>query len=253
MARTRRDVVIDVYADCDQVLKLIESREPPFFFESMGRLIEKGEKKDSYVLTFALPGKGKARVEIRLGRKGDSLVYEFKGDARGETVLTALPRGPRCRVYIEAEAEGKLIDKYGGEALSRVVNRFASTIISMFPASLQPKVPSGKLGDIVVETLKLINMAHTGPTGVKAASIKSIALNLEDAKIINVDGIGEEEAEKIAPKLIELLRQLVDSMGQLGAGSIRGLAIAGDNATIHVNMGGGIAIITILGRKEEAS
>jgi len=251
VAKARREVVIDVYTDCDQVLGSLSRREPGFYFESMGRLIEKGEKKESYVLTFASPRRGKLRVEILMRRSGDSLVYELRGDAKGRLTVTALPRGPRCRVYIEAEAEGKLIDQYGGEALGRAVNRFATTIVSMFPATLQPRIPGGRLGDVLVELLKLLSLAHTGPGQVKAASIRTMALNLEENRVITVDGIADEEAEKLAKLFTDSVKLLNRLSGDLGVGGVQRVALVSDNAIIYANIGGGLAVLTVIEKSRE--
>ncbi len=251
MAKAKREVVLDVHADCDQVLRSLAGREPGFYFESMGRLIEKGEKKESYVLTFASPRKGKLRVEVRMNRSGDSLVYELRGDAKGRLVITALPRGPRCRVYVEAEAEGKLIDQYGGEALGRAVNRVATTIISMFPATLQPRIPGGRLGDIFVELLKLLSLAHAGPGQVEAASIRSLALNLEENKVVAVDGVADEEAEKLAKLFIEGVKALNGLSTSLGTGSVQRLAMVSDSAIIYASIGGGLAVLTVIEKAKE--
>ncbi len=251
MARAKREVVLDVHADCDQVLRALASREPGFYFEGMGRLIEKGEKKEAHVLTFASPKKGKLRVEVRMNRSGDSLVYELRGDAKGKLVVTALPRGPRCRVYIEAEAEGKLIEQYGGEALSRAVNRFATTIISMFPATLQPRIPGGRLGDIFVELLKLLSLAHAGPGQIRAASIKTMALNLEENKVVAVDGVSDKDAEKLAKLFIDGVRALNELSNSLGTGSVQRLAMVSDSAIIYANIGGGLAVLTVIEKSGE--
>ncbi|ALL00953.1 hypothetical protein Pyrde_0905 [Pyrodictium delaneyi] len=248
----RRDVVLDIRAPCDRVITFLASKNPGDFFAGAARLVERGEKRDAAILVFSSTLKREYRVEVRLRKEPDRLVYEAKGDLNGKVIVTAVSRGATCRLYIEAEMGGPLVEEYGGDAVSRIVNRFVVGLVSSFPAVLQPRAPGGKLGDIFVELLNLLSMAQGGQAKFAGGStIRSMAVDLTTSNMINVDGLPEDQAARAARGLSEAISILSKALEELGEGQVQRIVIATQNSIVFASVAGGVGVITVLKREEE--
>ena len=246
MAKVRREAVLDVYSSCDRVLKSIAERRVDEFFAGAGRLLEKGEKRGATVLSFASAEKGRFKVEVTASREPDRIVFKSSGDLDATVTVTATPRGGACRVYVEAEGEGPLLDEYGGEALSRIVNRIVTILVSLFPAVIQPRLPMGRLGDVFVDLLSLLSIAHEGPTAIRAKEIRSFSVNLEEKQVLAADGIPGDRVGKALPHLSTALAELSKALEQLGVQPPQRLALVAGDSIVYANMAGGVAVVALL-------
>ncbi|ABM80121.1 hypothetical protein [Hyperthermus butylicus] len=252
MPLVRREAVLDVHASCDQVLQTLASKNYAEFFEGAGRLLEKGEKRGAIVLSFASPRYKRLRLEVSAEKEPERLQFHLSGDAKGYVAVTVTPRGSACRVYVEAEAEGRLLEEYGGEALTRIVNRIITVLVSVFPAILQPRVPGGRLGDVFVDLLSLLSLAHTGPAGLRARNIRAMTVNVEEKRLIAVDGIAEDTARRAAQLLSEALTALSRALDTLGIQPPQRLALVAGNHIVYANIAGGLSVVTILQKAGKA-
>ncbi|KSW12452.1 hypothetical protein CF15_06930 [Pyrodictium occultum] len=253
MAPVKRSAVLDVAAPCDRVIRLLSSRDPSSFLAGAARLSGQGEKRGVKVLTFASARYGSLRVEAEERVEADRLELLLRGDLHGSVRVVGVSKGSGCRLYLEAEGEGKLVEEYGGDALSRVINRIMVTLVSVFPATLQPRVSGGRLGDYFIELLELINLAQGGSARIQGR-LRSIAVDLSRGVVINSEGLGEEEASTIARALSDAYSRLVEALGILGDGEVSRLVVSGDKSLIVANVAGKISVATVLqqGGGEEA-
>ncbi len=253
-SKAQRSVVLDVRAPCEKVAEHVLAKSPVDFIGGAARLLSHAEKRGALVLNFASVKRKEHRVEVVVEREGDRIVYRLKGDMKGAVSLVGLPRGGGCRLYIEAEAEGPLVDEYGGEALARIINRIVTHIISRFPAVLQPRLPRGKLGDAFIELLELLNLAAGGTSRVMTGGrMRSIAFNLAEGQVITVDGMSEEEAGKAAEKLAPALKSFVEAIEELGLGSPERLVVAAGRYVLVASHTAGLSVVTLLEKTENTS
>ncbi len=251
MEKAARSAVLDVRASCEKVLEYLASRSAEDIVGGAARLTSKAEKRGRTVLFFASARGKDYRVEVEAHRSGDRLLYLLSGDLRGEVRVAGLPRGGSCRLYVEAEAEGPLLEEYGGEALSRIVNRIVVAVVSKFPAILQPRLPAGRLGDAFIELLNLLNLAVGGQAVLaKGGRLQSIAVNVDTGEVVSVDGIDEASAQRIAGKLAEALKPLIGAMEELGAGQPDRIVVSAGNTVLVASHVAGLSVITILRREE---
>jgi hypothetical protein len=253
LVKVRREAVLDVYSSCDRVLSIVNEKGAGEFFAGVGRLLEKGERRGSIVLTFASASKGRFRIEVSQSRGPEKIIFTSRGDLDAEVTVTVTPRGGACRVYVEAEGEGPLIDEYGGEALSRVVNRIVTVLVSLFPAVLQPRLPMGRLGDVFVDLLSLLSIAHEGPTALKAKEVKSFSVNLDEKRILAADGIPSEAVNTALPYLAEALSNLSKAFEKLGVHPPQRIALVAGDSVVYTNITGGIAVFALLRLGEKQS
>jgi hypothetical protein len=253
MERLARSAVLDVRAPCEKVLEHLLSRSVEDIVGGAARLTGRAEKKGRVVLQFAAATRRKDyRVEVEVQRSGDRIVYRMSGDMGGELRVAALPRGSACRVYVEAEARGPLVEEYGGESLSRIVNRVVVNIVSKFPAIIQPRLPAGKLGDAFVELLSLLNLAVGGQATVaKGGKLRSVAINIDTGSVVSVDGVSEDAAQKLAAKLSNALKPLVEALEDLGAGQPDRIVVSAGNTVLVASHVAGLSVVTILERERE--
>ncbi len=250
--KARRSIVLDVRAPCDKVLAYIASRSPVEYAAGAAKVLNYSERKGSYIVYYASTSRNEYRVEINMGSGVDRLNYTFKGAMEGSITITGLPRGGGCRLYIEAEASGPLVAEYGGEALGRIVNRVVVSTVSRFPAILMARAPVGRLGDVFIELLELVNMASGSSSRVAVGgTVKSLAINVLEDRMISATGFGGEEAEEKASKLSEMLRTVMSTVDDLGWGSIERVVISTRDHVIVANTTGGIATVAILEKKSE--
>jgi predicted regulator of Ras-like GTPase activity (Roadblock/LC7/MglB family) len=250
--KARRSMVLDVRAPCDRVLDYIASRSPVEYAAGAAKVLNYSEKKGSYIVYYASTGKGEYRVEISVSPRVDGVAYTFKGAVEGSITIAGLPRGGGCRLYIEAQASGPLIAEYGGEALGRIVNRIVVSTVSKFPAVLMARAPVGRLGDVFIELLELVNMASGGSSRVAVGgTVRSLAINVLEGKIISATGFGEEEAEEKASKLSEMLRTVMGVIESLGWGGVERVVISTRDHVVVASTTGGIATVAILEKKGE--
>ncbi|NOZ88583.1 MAG: hypothetical protein GXO15_01515 [Crenarchaeota archaeon] len=252
MAKSQRSAVLDVRAACEHVLRHIAGLDPFSVVEGAARVVSRGEGRRGELIVHYASALGREyRVVIRVRREGDRIEYVFEGDMKGSMRIAGLPRGGGCRLYIEAEAEGKLLDEYGGDALGRIVNRVVVAVVDRFPAVLQPRLPRGKLGDAFVELLELLNLAVGGAARVASGGrIKTLAVNLETSGIVSFDGITEEEAKKIAPLLAEGLRSLLRRVEEAGLGTGDRVVVSLGDRVLVAGQAAGLSVITILEKSE---
>ena len=255
MERLTRSAVLDVRAPCEKVLEHLLSRSIEDIVGGAARVTGRAEKKGRVVLHFASASRRKDyRVEVELHRSGDRLIYRMKGDIDGELRVTGLPRGSACRIYVEAEASGPLLEEYGGEALSRIVNRVVVNIVSKFPAIIQPRLPGGKLGDAFVELFSLLNLAVGGQATLgKGGRLRSLAVNIDTGSLVSVDGVSEATAQRLAAKLSNALKPLVEALEELGAGQPDRIVVSAGNTVLVASHVAGLSVVTILEREKEES
>jgi len=243
----KRSLALDTAVVCDKVIRFLGARDPGSIIAGAARLIGRSEKKGRIVLVFASSKYGELRVQVDTEVGPDRLDYILRGDLHGSVRLTGISRMGGCRVYMEAEGEGKLIEEYGGDALSRILNRMVITIVSAFPAILLPQVPGGRFGDYFIELLELVNLAEEGNVKL-SGTIRSIALDLEKARVINAEGIGEEEALAFARPFSDVFKRLSEALKALGEGQPLRLVVSGERNIIVANMAGNLSVVTLLQR-----
>jgi len=253
MERLTRSAVLDVRAPCEKVLEHLLSRSIEDIVGGVARLTGVAEKKGRKVLHFSSATRREDyRVEAEVEKQGDKLVYRLRGDLEGELRVAGLPRGSACRVYVEAEGRGPLLDEYGGEALSRLVNRVIVTIVSKFPAIIQPRLPGGRLGDAFVELFSLLNLAVGGQATVaKGGRLRSVAVNIDTGSVVTADGIEEARAQRLAAKLSNALKPLVEALEELGAGQPDRIVVSAGNTVLVASHVAGLSVVTILEKEEE--
>ncbi len=252
MEKLTRSAVLDVRAPCEKVLEYLLERGAADIVGGAARVTGRAEKKGRLVLSFASAKRRRDyRVEVEVRREGDRLEYRLHGDMKGVIRVTGLPRGGNCRVYVEAEAEGPLLEEYGVEALSRVVNRVVVNIVSKFPAILQPRLPGGRLGDAFVELLNLLNLALGGQAALaRGGRLRSIAINIDTGEVVSVDGIEMGPAKRIAESLGKALKPLVDALEVLGAGQADRIVVSAGRMVLVASHVAGLSVVTILEREE---
>lgn len=247
LAAVKRSAVLDVAAPCDRVIRLLVARDPASFVAGAARLTGKGERRGLIVLTFASSRYDSLRVEVETSAGVDRVEFILRGDMHGVVRATGITRGSGCRLYLEAEAEGKLIEEYGGEALSRIINRIIVSLVSVFPATLQPRVPGGKLGDYFVELLELVNLAQGGGARL-TGRLRSVAVDLSKGSVLNSEGLREEEAVAFARALSDAFARLVEALNAVGGGDVARLVVSSDKGLIVANIAGSISVVTLLQR-----
>ncbi len=252
MAKAARSAVLDVRAGCEHVLKHVMGLDPFHVMEGAARVVSRGETRRGELIVHYASALGKEyRVVVRVRHEGDRVEYMFDGDMKGSLRVTGLPRGGGCRVYVEAEAEGRLLDEYGGEALGRMVNRIVVSIVERFPAVLQPRLPRGKLGDAFVELLELLNLAVGGTARVATGGkIRTLAVNLESRSLVSYDGMSEEEAKRLAPVLAQALQGLIRGIEEAGLGAWDRVVISLGDRVLVASQAAGLSVITLLEKGE---
>ncbi len=253
MERLTRSAVLDVRAPCEKVLDYILSRGVLDVVGGAARVTSTAEKKGRVVIHFASATRRKDyRVEVEVSKTGDRIVYKMSGDMEGELRVTGLPRGAACRLYVEAEAAGPLLDEYGGEALSRIVNRVIVNVVSKFPAIIQPRLPGGRLGDAFVELFSLLNLAVGGQATIgRGGRLRSVAVNIDTGSVVSVDGVEEALAQRLAAKLSNALKPLVEALEELGAGQPDRIVVSAGNTVLVASHVAGLSVVTILERERE--
>ena len=251
MAKVQRVAVLDVRTGCEHVLKHVSGLDPFHVAEGAARVLSRGEgRRGELIVTYASATGREYRVVYRLRREGDRIVLEFKGDMEGELRVAGFPRGGGCRVYVEAEAEGPLVEEYGGDALGRMVNRVVVSIVDKFPAVLQPRLPRGKLGDAFVELFELLNLAAGGSAKVAAGRIRSIVVNLSTGSLVSVDGFSEEEARSLSGRLARGLQGLLSSLEEAGLGPADRIVVSLGPRVLVASNAAGLSVITLLEKEE---
>jgi len=253
MERLTRSAVLDVRAPCEKVLEYILSRSVEDIIGGAARVTSTAERRGRIVIHFASAmRRGDYRVEVEVVSRGDRVIYKLSGDMEGELRVTGLPRGSACRLYVEAEATGPLLEEYGGEALSRIVNRVIVNVVSKFPAIIQPRLPGGRLGDAFVELFSLLNLAVGGQASIgKGGRLRSVAVNLDTGSVVSVDGIDEALAQRLAAKLSNALKPLVEALEELGAGQPDRVVVSAGNTVLVASHVAGLSVVTILEREGE--
>jgi len=252
MEKLTRSAVLDVRAPCEKVLEYLLERGAADIVGGAARVTGRAEKRGRLVLSFAsAKRRGDYRVEVEVRREGDRLEYLLRGDMEGVVRVAGLPRGGSCRVYVEAEASGPLLEEYGVEALSRVVNRVVVNIVSKFPAILQPRLPGGRLGDAFVELLNLLNLALGGQAALtRGGRLRSVAINIDTGEVVSVDGIDNAVAKRLAERLGKALKPLVDALDVLGAGQADRIVVSAGRMVLVASHVAGLSVVTILEREE---
>lgn len=250
----KREAVIDVRATCDRLLNYLKEMDIFSVLSGAARVLSRAERRGRVVIEFASAKRREGyRVEAEQAVISAGIAYILHGDLEGAVRLAALPRGSGCRLYVEAEASGPLLDEYGAEALSRIVNRVIVNIVARFPAVLQPRLPGGRLGDVFIELLGLVNLAVGGhaPLG-KGGRLKSLAINIETGELIEHEGIEKDIARDIAEKLSSALKPLTSVLESLGAGQADRIIVSAASTVLVASHAAGISVITILEKEEES-
>lgn len=251
----KREMVLEIIQRCQQAYTDLADVDYSMFFEGLDRLKDKADKRGAKILTFHSTKYGETKVEVKaeVREKEDKIIYRMKGDLNGTVTLAFIQRGDRCRLYIEAEGDGKIIDEHGGEALLRIINRIGAYVLSNYTGRILPTV-TFRLGDMLADAIMAIEIAAEGVEQAKGefSDVKTLVVSVEgqEGAVLSASGLSPEEAKTVGAAISAAYSVLERMSDALKKGQIGQIAMISERAVYLVQVSGGIATVTIFEKQE---